>query len=235
MVDDAWWAAVGALGHSVATGEVAFQHLHHDAFFSHLEKRPEDHARFDAGMASNSRTSDRAIASAWDFSKARLVIDVGGGRGGLVRAIVEEHPGVRGILFDRPQVVQRSVLPTEGPLADRCSSVAGDFFEGVPPGADVYTIKGVLHDFDDQRCVEILRSCRRAMSSSSRLLIVERVVAPDDRAHEAKTIDVLMMVLLGGRERTGSEWEGLVRAAGLELARHVPTESEFTIAEAHPV
>jgi C-methyltransferase len=232
MVNAAWWAAVGALGHSVTTGETAFVHLHEDPFFAWMKKNPDDQIRFDAGMAGNSRTSDEAIARAYDFSKVDQVVDVGGGRGGLVRAIVERHPGVKAVLFDQPQVVQHSMLPTEGVLAGRCSSVAGDFFQTAPPGAQVYLIKGVLHDFDDEQCVAILRNCRRAMAPRGRILIVERFIAPDNRAHEAKTIDLLMMALLGGRERTIVEWEQLLRSADLQLERHISTESEFTIAEA---
>jgi C-methyltransferase len=235
MVNAGWWAAVGALGHSVTTGEPAFAHMHEDAFFAWLKKNPDDQLRFDAGMASNSCASDEAIARAYDFSRAKLVIDVGGGRGGLVRAIVERHPGVKALLFDQPQVVKHSLLSTGGVLADRCSSAAGDFFQTVPSGAQVYVIKGVLHDFDDERCVAILRNCQRAMAPSGRILIVERFSAPDNRAHEAKTIDLLMMALLGGRERTIAEWEQLLRSAELRLVRHIPTASEFTIAEAGPV
>jgi hypothetical protein len=220
------------LGHSVTTGETAFAHLHGDAFFAWLKKNPDDQIRFDAGMANNSRTSDEAIARAYDFAGAELVVDIGGGRGGLVRAILEQHPNVKGLLFDQPQVVQRSVLPTEGVLASRCTSFAGDFFHTVPSGAQVYVIKGVLHDFDDEQCVAILRNCRRAMSSGAKLLIVERFIAPDNRPHDAKMIDLLMMVLLGGRERAIPEWEQLLRSADLRLQRHIPTASEFTIAEA---
>ena len=232
MVNAAWWAAVGALGHSVTTGETAFTHMHDDPFFAWLKKNPDDQIRFDAGMANNSRTSDEAIARAYDFSGAELVVDVGGGRGGLARAIVERHPNVNVLLFDQPQVVKNAILPKEGLLASRCSTLAGDFFETVPVGAQVYLIKGVLHDFDDERSAAILRNCRRAMSKDSRILIVERFIAPDNRPHEAKTIDLLMMALLGGRERTNVEWEQLLRSADLRLLRRIPTESEFTIAEA---
>jgi hypothetical protein len=232
MVNAAWWSAVGDLGHSITTGEPAFALRHEHPFFSYLKQHPEDQSRFDAGMASNSRSSDEAIARAYDFSRVALVLDVGGGRGGLIRAVVERHPDVKGVLFEQPQVVERSILPTEGALASRCSGVGGDFFQGIPPGADVYLIKGVLHDFDDERCAAILEKCREAMAPRSKLLIVERLISPDNRRHEAKTIDLLMMTLLGGRERAVAEWEGLLRKADLELLRQIPTDSEFTICEA---
>jgi cyclopropane fatty-acyl-phospholipid synthase-like methyltransferase len=223
---------VGALGHSVTTGETAFAHLHEDAFFAWLKKNPGAQRRFDEGMASNSRTSDQAIARAYDFSGAELVVDVGGGQGGLVRAIVEQHTAVKALLFDQAQVVRNAILPTDGVLARRCTSLAGNFFETVPVGAQIYVIKGVLHDFDDERCVAILQNCHRAMSPGGKILIVERFIAADNRPHEAKTIDLLMMALLGGRERTNAEWEQLLRSADLRLVQRIRTESEFTIAEA---
>ncbi len=235
MVNAAWWAAVGGLGHTVTTGETAFGSLHEEVFFSYLKHHPEDQSRFDAGMASNSRSSDDAIARAYDFSRFPKVVDIGGGRGGLVRAIVERHPGVEGTLFDQPQVIERSVLPAEGPLTDRCVRLGGDFFQEVPPGADIYVIKGVLHDFDDEKALLILRNCRRAMSPRSGLLIVERLISPDNQAHQAKTIDLLMMALLGGRERSLPEWERLLGAADLALVQQHPTASEFTISECAPV
>jgi len=235
MVNAAWWAAVGALGHSVTTGDTAFAHLNGDPFFAWLKNNPTDQLRFDAGMASNSRASDEAIARAYDFSSAELVVDVGGGRGGLVHAIIEHHLNVKALLFDQPQVVQHSILPREGALARRCSSFAGDFLQAVPTGAEIYVIKGVLHDFDDARCITILNNCRHAMSSSGKVLIVERLIATDNSAHEAKTIDLLMMALLGGRERTIAEWEQLIRSAELRLVRQITTECEFTIVEACPV
>lgn len=232
MVNAAWWSAVGDLGHSITTGEPAFALRHEQPFFSYLKQHPEDQRRFDAGMASNSRSGDEAIARAYDFSRAALVLDVGGGRGGLIRAVVERHPGVKGVLFEQPQVLERAILPSEGALAGRCSAVGGDFFEGVPPGADIYLIKGVLHDFNDDRCAVILDRCREAMAPGSKLLIVERLISPDNQRHEAKTIDILMMALLGGRERSIADWQGLLRAAGLQLLRQIPTDSEFTICEA---
>jgi C-methyltransferase len=228
IVNSAWWAAVGDLGHAVRTGEPAFGARHGRPFFAYLKEHPDDQLRFDAGMASNSRAAERAIASAYDFSVASSIVDVGGGRGGLIRAILERYPNVRGTLFDQPQVVEHAVLPA----CERAAILAGDFFERVPGGADLYLIKGVLHDFDDDRCGVILANIRRAMQPRARLLIVERTISADDRPHQAKTIDLMMIALLGGRERAAGEWSGLLRGAGLELIRQIPTASEFTISEA---
>jgi hypothetical protein len=148
-----------------------------------------------------------------------------------VRAILEHHAGVKGILFDQPQVVERALLP-EG---ERFTRTGGDFFREVPPGADLYLIRGVLHDFGHQDALAILKNIRRAMSPRSRLLSVERRISPDNRPAPEKTIDVLMMALLGGTERSVSEWEGLLGAAGLALSAQHPTGSEFTIFECAPL
>lgn len=230
IVNSAWWAAVGGLLHTIKTGETAFSYLQNEPFFPYLKSHPDDQARFDVGMASNSLLSDQAIAQAYDFSKFSTVVDVGGGRGGLISAILQSHPGVKGVLFDQPQVLEHAL-----PRSDRCTWVAGDFFKEVPGGAELYLLKGVLHDFPDDRCVEILKVCRRAMPPQGRILLIERVVFPDNLAHQAKTIDLIMMALLGGRERSLTEWERLLAAAELKLERQIPTASEFTISEAGPV
>jgi len=236
MVNSAWWAAAGELGHAVRTGETAFAFRHQQAFFAYLKENPRDQQSFDAGMASNSRSSDQAIARAYDFSRSDLLVDVGGGRGGLLKAILERHASVRGQLFDQPQVIERAEsLDPNSALQGRLSYIAGDFFEAVPGGADTYLLKGVLHDFDDERCIQILKNCRRAMHPQSKLLVIERLVSPDNLAHQAKTIDVLMMVLLGGRERPASDWAELLRVADLQLRRQLKTDSEFTISEATPI
>ena len=233
MVNAAWWSAVGDVGHAVTTGETAFSHLHGQGFFAYLKDHEADQARFDAGMACNSRGSDQAIARAYDFSQHRAVLDIGGGRGGLIRAIVENLAGVEGILFDQPQVVERSLLPSDGDLAKRCRRVAGDFFKEVPTGADVYCIKGVLHDFDDAQCGAILESCRRAMTAESKLFIVERLIRHDNQPHQAKTIDLMMMALLGGEEAAPSP-TGRACSTGptSKLLRQIPTQSEFAISVA---
>jgi C-methyltransferase len=232
MVTPSWWMALGDLGQAVLTGEPSFRRVLGEEFFSYLRRHPDEQRRFDEGMAANSATSDRTIASAYDFASASTVVDLGGGRGGLLSAILELHPQIRGILFDQPNVVAKSQLALDPAIANRCEMVGGDLFMTVPSGADVYVIRGVLHDFDDGQCVGLLDVCRRAMGSAGRLLVVERSSIPDNRPHEAKTIDVLMMALLGGRERTRFDWERLLSSAQLRLRSEIPTESEFTIFEA---
>jgi C-methyltransferase len=228
MVNAAWWDAVGELGRAVASGEPAFAARQGQAFFAYLKDHPDAQQRFDAGMASNSRAAERAIADAYDFGAAGTLVDVGGGRGGLVRAILERHAAVSCTLYDQPQVVQHALIADTA----RSTVVAGDFFAGVPAGADLYVIKGVLHDFDDARCGVILQNIRRVLPAQGRLLIVERTVAADNTPHQAKTIDLMMMALLGGRERTTDEWRALLGSTGFRLLRQVPTASEFTISEA---
>jgi C-methyltransferase len=236
MVNSAWWAAVGDLDHAVRTGNTAFDFRHRQPFFAYLKENPQEQQSFDAGMASNSRSSDQAIARAYDFSRSGLLLDIGGGRGGLLKAVLERHANLRGQLFDQPQVIERAqAIEASTALQGRLSYIAGDFFQAVPGGADTYLLKGVLHDFDDERCMQILKNCRRAMQPPSKLLIIERLVSPDNLAHQAKTIDVLMMVLLGGRERPASAWADLLRGADFQLRQQLSTDSEFTISEATPI
>jgi len=232
MVNSAWWAAVGDLGHAVTTGQPAFAVRNPQPFFPYLAEHPADQLRFDAGMACNSLASDRAIARAYDFAGVASVVDVGGGRGGLIRAILTQHAGVHGTLFDQPQVVAHSVLPASRMPAERWSVVGGSFFETIPAGAALYVIKGVLHDFDDEACLAILKNIRRAMPPDAKLLVIERTITADDRPHPAKTIDLMMMALLGGRERSEAEWLRLLRAADFERSRQIDTGSELTITEA---
>jgi O-methyltransferase domain len=165
-------------------------------------------------------------------------VDVGGGYGALLAAVLAAHPPpMRGVLYDRPHVVAgaRPRLEAAG-LAGRCDVAAGDFFAAVPEGGDAYLLKHVLHDWDDDRCAAILRNCRRAMAGGGgRLLVVEALLPPGNEPSYGKYLDVAMLVLLTGRERGGEEYARLLAAAGFALSRVVPTRSEVSVLEAIPV
>jgi hypothetical protein len=232
--DGSWWNAVGALRHSVASGEPAFDRQHGVGFFDYLRTHPECAAWFDRGMACFSAAEDPAVAAAWDCSAARRVVDVGGGQGGLLAEILARHRGAHGILFDLPHVVaQPAALAARAPR-ERWSAEAGDFFERVPAGADVYVLKRILHDWGDEQCVRILHACRAAMGEHSRLLVADAVLPPGNAAHPAKVMDILMMVFAPGRERTEREFAVLFERAGLRLARVLPTASTLSLVEAVP-
>jgi O-methyltransferase len=163
-------------------------------------------------------------------------VDVGGGYGALLATILRNNPGTRGILFEQPHVIASAEEElVAAAVADRCTFVGGDFFVEVPAGGDAYVLSQILHDWDDERCVAILGQCRRAMPDHGKLLVVELVLPPGDEPFLGKWLDLHMLVLLGGRERTATEYDALFRAAGFKLARVVPTSPGPSVVEAIPV
>jgi hypothetical protein len=234
MMYPANWQAWGDLLHSVRTGAPAFEHVHGQGMFDYLRAHPDAARNFDAAMTDNTARSGRAITAAYDFSGIARVVDVGGGRGRLLATVLGAHPTMRGVLFDQPQVIgaARAALEAAG-VAERCELVGGDFFASVPSG-DAYLLRQILHDWDDARATAILASCRSAMAATGRVLVIETVVAPDYRhALPALLLDMAMLVMLGGRQRTEDEYRALFTAAGLRLARMVPLgdEDQFSIFE----
>jgi hypothetical protein len=228
---DAAWAE---LTHSVRTGESGFRRAHGMRTFEWLAQHPDAATVFDDAMSSVTSTAAAAITAAYDFSPYRVIADVGGGQGRLLAEILEATPGARGVLFDRPQVVEeaRRRLADHG-LAARCAICAGDFFEAVPPGCDAYVLKNVLHDWDDESAAKILGNCAARLDEAGRVLVVEQGLTRPGVPSLAKVLDVEMLIMTdGGRERTDAEYAALFAASGLRLARVVPTESPMQILEA---
>lgn len=185
---------------------------------------------FDAAMATFAPQTSAAIVAGYDFSQFGTVVDVGGGNGALLVGILAAHPDLRGIVFDRPQAAGAArARVAEAGLAARCEVVAGDFFESVPADADAYLIKHVIHDWDDEKAVAILRNCRRAMNAKAKLLIAEGVsprrIDASLESRGAAANDVNMLVVAGGRQRSEQEFRALYDAAGLALTKVIPTLS----------
>jgi hypothetical protein len=177
-----------------------------------------------------------AVAEAYDFASAHLVVDVGGGNGALLATILAKNPSVRGVLFDQPNVVvgAETVLSD---VADRCAIDAGSFFDWVTEGGDIYTLSQILHDWDDAHCLQILRNIRGAMHPNSRLLIIERVLSenPDEYLALNFLSDIQMLVLFpGAKERTTREYGALLAEAGFAEPSPIMTRSPFYIIEAKP-
>ena len=233
--DGSWWAAVGHQRHSVMTGESGFTYVHGMGFFDYLAQHPEAGTWFDRGLANFATVENAAIVSSYDFGQFRRVVDVGGGQGGFLTEVLKAFPGVTGVLYDRPQVIQEPTYLTAAGLMARCEIVGGDFFQTVPGGGDIYVLKRILHDWSDERCLLILRACREAMGNNARLLVVDAVVPSGNDPHPSKIMDMLMMALLEGQERTEQEFRELYRQAGLQLTRVVPTPSVLSIVEGVPV
>ncbi|MFF9480696.1 methyltransferase [Streptomyces sp. NPDC014733] len=219
--------------HSLRTGEATFPRTYGRPFFDHLRAHPEADGLFNAGMAQVSRRDAAALVDAYDFGGARTVVDIGGGDGGLLLPVLGAFPGTDGVLFDQPHVVAaaRERIAAAG-LADRCRTVAGDLFGALPPGGDLYLLKWILHDWPDEEAVAILRGCRQAMGPDGRLLVIERLIPAGNHPHPAKMLDLVVLVLLGGRERTAQEYEALLDEAGLTACRVIGTASGLSILEA---
>jgi O-methyltransferase domain len=225
------------LMHSVKTGKTGLQ----KAFgvkspFDYFPTHPEEAAIFDAAMTDNSRQSAPAVAQAYDFGKFRQLVDIAGGQGLLLATILQRFPNLTGVLFDLPQVIAgaKNSLASYG-LEGRCQTIGGDFFQTVPAGADAYMLKHIIHDWDDERSVAILRNIRKVIQSSGRLLIVELIVAPGNEPSFAKLLDLEMLVIPGGRERTGDEYWDLFAEAGFKLAQIHETAAPISIIEGVPV
>jgi cyclopropane fatty-acyl-phospholipid synthase-like methyltransferase len=214
------YPAWGNLMHSVKTGEIAFDNFFGVDIWKYFQQNPEDAAVFNNSMSSVTAATNEAITSLYDFSRFNKVVDVGGGHGGLITSILKTRPEMNSVLFDAPEVIDgaRPKLEAAG-LADRCETVAGDFFQAVPEGGDAYIMKWIIHDWDDERAIRILKNCRSRMQPDGRLILVDCVVPETDEPHFSKFIDLNMLVMTGGKERTAKEFEELLAAAGFRLLR----------------
>ncbi|MBV9281724.1 MAG: NUDIX domain-containing protein [Chloroflexi bacterium] len=230
MLGGDWhWRAWGALGHSVRTGQAAIDHLFGEDLFSYFAHQDPDAGRvFRRYLASDPRVS---VAEPYDFSGIGTLVDVGGGRGELLRAILRANPSIRGVLFERPEVIEEvRARRSELALDARIELVGGDFFRAVPP-ADAYVLRNIIHDWSDEESAIILGHCREAMKPGGRVLVVEQVVPEWDQWSSIKFGDLEMLVLVHGRERTESEFRSLLEAARLQLHRIIPTSSPHRIIE----
>jgi O-methyltransferase domain/Dimerisation domain len=218
-----YWQAWGHLLHSVQTGENAFRNLHGKNVWQFRSEHLEHGATFDRAMTQLSSGSAEAVIRAYDFSSFRHIVDVGGGQGLMLAAILRAHPHVSGTLFDQSDVVAgaKAVLVERG-VIDRCNIVGGSFFEAVPEGADAYLMRVVIHDWEDDEAIAILKVCRRAMRETAKLLLIERLVARPNEVPATKFSDLNMLVSPGGRERTRDEFSELFARSGFELTLVFP-------------
>ena len=213
------WTPWTALTHAVRTGACAFEHVHGRSLFDHLAEHPEEEALYDEAVDAFTTAQAVALAEQDVLDTVGTVVDVGGGRGTLLLELLRRRPSLRGVLFERPSVVDRARLRIEAAgLGSRCSFVEGDFFAALPQGADAYVLKHVLHNWDDARAEAILRRCGDALAPGGRVLIVESLLLPGNLRDGARLIDLEMLVLTGGgRERSKPEFRRLLSQAGLRL------------------
>ena len=231
MMGDEFYAAWGELLHSVRTGEPGFQKRFGASWFRYMTENPERHGIYDAAMTGVHGGETEPMLDAYDFGAFRTVVDIGGGNGLMLEAILNRHPAIQGVLFDLPAVVDRarSTISRTG-VSDRIRIQGGDFFSSVPAGADAYVLRHIIHDWQDPDAVTILRRCREAMAPEGKILIVEMVVPPGNEPGFGKWLD-LMMLLVAGRERTKEEYSKLLSEAGLTMTRVIPTDSDVSIIE----
>jgi SAM-dependent methyltransferase len=230
-----WWAAWGEVLHAVRTGGTGLQEALGVSEYQYLAQHPEEASHFNAAMIGFHGDEPASVVEAYDFSGFRRVVDVGGGSGNLLGTILAANPNLRGVLLDLPHVVPdaEGSLAAAG-VADRCQVVGGDFLEAVPEGGDVYVVSHCIHNWDEPSCVRLLANCRRAMRQAGRLLIIEAVVRPGDEPDPAKILDLAMLLIPGGQERSREEYRLLVEQAGFRLTRVVPTRTSASLIEAIP-
>jgi hypothetical protein len=229
------WLAWGALLHAVRSGTTAFDHVNGCGVWDYRERHPDEARLFDGAMASGTERYAAAVLEAVDFSVFNHIVDVGGGDGMFLTKILTAHPRAHGTLFDRPDVVVGAAtsLASAG-VIDRCRTCGGDFFTAVPAGADAYLLKWILHDWDDDHAIAILRTIRRAMAPVSRLFVVEHVIGPPNAGPDGKFLDLMMLVMTGGRERSRDDFAKLFSAAGLRIGTITATATILSVIEAAP-
>jgi SAM-dependent methyltransferase len=232
MINSEAYLAFEQLLHSVRTGKPAFDKVFGSPRFDWLSEHPEQAALFQRAMVALSLGSNEAVADAYDFTPFARVVDVGGGHGQLLSAILARNPHLSGVLFDLPSGVAAAQQGAGGDLP-RTEFVAGNFFESVP-GGDIYVIKKVVHDWNDEHAAVILRNCRKAMQPNGKVLLAETLVPPGDEPDGIKNIDVVMLVVTGGLERTEAQYASLFGAAGLRLERVIQTRGPISILEGSP-
>lgn len=230
------YEAWGQLLHSVRTGRPGFEKVYGVPMFDFLAAHPEKGKLFDEAMTGIHGSETAAMLDAYDLSGIGVLADVGCGNGEVMTTVLKRYPGMQGVLFDRPAVIERTRANLEAAgLAGRWEVRAGDFFESVPAGADAYLLRHVIHDWDDDRSVAVLRNCRAAAGKRGRLLVVEGIVPPGNGPSVSKFFDLAMMVLPGGMERTEEEYRRLFEAGGFSLGRVVPTRSWVSVIEGKPI
>jgi hypothetical protein len=228
----AWSDLIG----SIRTGRPSYETIVGKPIFEYLAEHPEKAKLFDAAMTSVHGRETAAMADAFDFSAFGTLADIGGGNASTLIGLLGRTPSLQGLLFDLPSVMERarSAIAAAG-LSERCRVAGGSFFEAIPEGADAYMLRHIIHDWNDAKSLTILRNVRKVMSPNARLLVVETVIPTSNAPCGAKFLDLVMLIALGGMERTEAEYRDLYTQAGFRLSRIVPTTADVSVIEGVPV
>jgi len=233
--DAVHWRSWERVADAVRTGRPQPQQVFGLAAFDYYTQNLAEGEQFGKAMRNISRFAAAAVLEAYDFSGLETVMDVGGGNGSLALAILEKYPALKGRIFDLPYIEPQAKLGIQAAgAAARCRFESGDFFQAVPEGADLHVLKFILHDWTDEECVRILKCCRESLEPGGRLLVVEMLVPEEIRPDFVMLMDLNMLVMTGGRERTAKEFEKVLSDAGFEMTRVIPTKSPFSLIEARP-
>jgi len=232
MSGDEQFRAWAEIKYSIQTGKTAFEKVFGKPIFDYLSEKPDKARIFDAAMTGIHGRETGDVLDAYDFSGIEVLADIGGGNGSNISSILKQYPTMKGVLFDLPHVVERAKerIDAAGVL-DRCQLIGGNFFESVPKGADAYLMRHIIHDWNDGKSLTILRNCHSAMRAKSKLLVVESVIPSGNERFAGKFLDLVMLLIPGGKERTESEYRTLFNEAGFDLTRIVPTNTELSIVE----
>lgn len=232
MMGEEHYRAYGELLYSVETGKPSFAHVFGAPIFEYLSKHPAQAALFDEAMTGIHGAETAAMIDAYDFAQFGTVVDIGGGNGTVIRTVLEKNPKVQGILYDMPHVVERArPALEESNVGDRLKLVGGSFFESAPPGGDAYMMRHIIHDWYDPESLTILKNCAAVMRPDAKLLVIDAVIEPGNGPQFSKFLDITMLTMPGGKERTEAEFRELFAAAGFELTRVVKTDSPVSIVE----
>ncbi|MBG1265086.1 methyltransferase [Nostoc sp. WHI] len=219
--------------YSVKTGKCAYEHQNGVSFFNYLEQNAESARTFDEAMTSYSQQTHVSVADAYDFSRFNKIVDVGGGHGTLISSILEAYPNLRGVLFDSPHAIEGAQKHIQAAgLSKSCEVVAGDFFKSVPSGGDVYVLSSIIHDWDDDSSIAILKNCHDAMVENGKLLLVETVISPGNEPFFGKLLDLHMLIMHGGHDRTEAEYRSLLADSGFKMTKIITTQSLRSVVEA---
>lgn len=229
------WRPVGAMLDAVRNGMSAYTQVFGEPAFQHWQKKPEWFRIFNDAMTDFSKAAAPALVAGYDWKRFAKLIDVGGGHGSLLAAILEANPQVHGAVYDLPEVAEGTLKAIPSSLKDRMSATGGDFLKSVPAGADGYMMKHIVHDWSDEACIKLFENVRKVIPAGGRLLVIEMVVPPPGQPHFAKLLDVEMLLMTeGGRERTEAEFAALFKRGGFELVKVHATSAGNAIIEAKP-